>query len=112
MTTPVTGSLSSAPAAGAGLEWGVIHVVCGEPLVDVIDVHNIRTMFQQLRSGDEATAEVLPGLLSATMDNSGGLPVCEAHKALLWSAVSRIFSAASAQDQALLREWMNARNRK
>ena len=92
-------------------KWGLIHVVCGKPPVDVIDVQNIRGIFQQLKSGDEATAEVLPGLLSATMDETGGLPVCEAHKVVLWGELGRIFSAASAEDQALLKEWLNAGNR-
>ena len=93
-------------------KWGVLHVVCGEPPVDVMDVQNIGTIFQQLKSGDEATAEVLPGLLSALMDKTGGLPVCEAHKAVLWEELGRIFFAASAEDQALFKEWLNARNRK
>jgi hypothetical protein len=90
-------------------EWSD-HVICGEPPVDVVDVQNLQTLLKQIRSGNEALAEVLPGLLGATMDDTGGVPVCAAHKEMLFDEIAMIFSSATPQDQERLKEWLTDRN--
>lgn len=89
--------------------WGVTHVVCGAPPVDVVDVGNLQTILKQIESGNEALAEVLPKLLSATTDETGGLAVCPAHKAVLLEEITTIFSSANQQDQERLKEWLRER---
>ena len=48
-----------------------------------IDVRGLEVIVGRLKSSAKAVVEVLPHLLTATMDESGGVAVCEAHKAFL-----------------------------
>lgn len=87
----------------------MIHIVCGNPPVDVVDVRNLSSIVDRLKSGNEALAHVLPPLLEATMDDTGGLPVCESHKVFLLDEILTLLESANPQDQELLRRWLEGR---
>lgn len=90
--------------------WGIIHVICGSPPVDVIDVRGLETVLRHLETGDAAMVEVMPRLLGALMDETGGLAVCELHKAYVFEKVAEIFAGATEEEQESLRKWLNARS--
>ena len=48
--------------------WGVYHVICGNPPVERVDVKGLEETLNHLKSGDPALAEVLPHMLSATIE--------------------------------------------
>jgi hypothetical protein len=89
--------------------WGVIHVLCGAPPTDTIDVKGLQAVMGRLKTGDETAAEILPGLLSATMDESGVVPVCDEHRDFLYGKVAQMFDGVSEQEQEAFREWLKTR---
>lgn len=89
--------------------WGIAHVVCGNPPVDVIDVHGLEILLNVLKRGNKVSAQVLPRLLGALMDATGGLPVCDAHKTVVREEVGEMFANATAEEQEAFKEWLRMR---
>jgi len=89
--------------------WGIIHVVCGVPPTDTIDVKGLQDVMSRLKGGDETAAEILPSVLSATMDESGVVPVCDRHRDFLYEEIERMFDGVSEQEQEAFKEWLKTR---
>ena len=80
-------------------------MICGDPPVDRFDVKGLEATLSRLKSGDhDYVAEVLPKILSATMDESGGVPVCAGHANYIWGKISEAF-----EEQQAFKVWLATR---
>jgi hypothetical protein len=89
--------------------WGVYHVICGNPPVERVDVKGLEETLNHLKSGDPALAEVLPHMLSATIDENGVVPVCKAHAQHITGRIDEIFENATEQEQQRFKAWLEAK---
>ena len=92
-------------------KWGLTHVVCSEPPVDTIDVKGFKEIAERLRTDDDfaAAADLLPYLLDAMMDETGGVPVCEAHRNHVDQELGEMFDKMNEQQQQAFKGWIAAR---
>jgi hypothetical protein len=87
--------------------WGIVHVVCGEPPVDVIDVRGLEGVLSRL--GNHPLVEIMPKLLSAVADDSGSVAICEGHRVFLWAKTDEIFEKATEEQVEVLKTWLSQR---
>ncbi|MBI2198306.1 MAG: hypothetical protein HYU42_06845 [Candidatus Rokubacteria bacterium] len=95
------------------ISWGANHVVCGEPPVDAVDVHNVQTIAEIVTGGRDAgmlpsalvRLLVIPGILGSLADRTGELAVCAAHRDFLWGDIAAAVDSADPEDQERFKQW-------
>ncbi len=89
--------------------WGIIHVVCGAPPIEAIEVRSLQAAMDQLKSGNEGVGAILPRILSAMMDESGLVPMCGVHRDVVYGEIDKMFDKASEEEREAFKEWVKTR---